>query len=83
MHSVEENIAIVKDAGYKLLATYTLPRETWVEGYYDILGPRAEALLSHADAAVRDLAAETVKEIDAFASSQDSYGYVFFVLQRL
>jgi SAM-dependent methyltransferase len=64
MQSVEHNRAATERAGYTVLTTHTLPREAWVDGYYDVLAPRAKALLHHADAAVRDLAAETVKEIE-------------------
>jgi trans-aconitate methyltransferase len=82
MRFVEQNAALAKSAGYKLLTTYTLPRETWTTGYYDILAPRAQNLLDHADPAVRQLAAETVKEIEVFHQSHGSYAYVFYVLQR-
>jgi len=82
MQLVQHNIAVAESAGYKLLTTYTLPRSSWVDGYYDILAPRAKALLDHPDRAVRDFAAETVKEIEVFQLSEDSYGYVFYVLQR-
>ena len=51
-------------------------------GYYDLLEPRAKALLDHPDAAVRVFAAETLKEIDIFRASNESYGYVFYILQR-
>lgn len=52
-----------------------------MDGYYDILKPRAKALLDHPDAAVRALAAETMREIDVFDRSEGSYGYVVYVLQ--
>jgi hypothetical protein len=65
-----------------VLTTYTLPQETWVEGYYDVLEPRATALADHPDASVRDFAVETLKEIEIFRRSEESYGYVFYVLQR-
>lgn len=82
MQSVEQNLAAAEDAGYKVLTTYTLPPDTWVEGYYDLLGPRAKALIDHPDSSVRDFAAENLKEIEVFKSSEDSYGYVFYVLRR-
>jgi SAM-dependent methyltransferase len=82
MQSVPHNTAVAARAGYKVLATYTLPRQAWVDGYYEILAPRAKALLDHPGPAVRDFAAETVREIEAFQRSEDSYGYVFYVLQR-
>jgi len=82
MHPVHHNIVVAENAGYKVLNTYALPKEAWVEGYYDILEPRARALLDHQDPSVRDFSAETVREIEVFQCSEDSYGYVFYVLQR-
>jgi cyclopropane fatty-acyl-phospholipid synthase-like methyltransferase len=82
MQSVPQNIAVVEEAGYKIFNTYTLPKEAWVEDYYDILEPSAKSLMNHSDIAVRELAAETLKEIETFRVSEDSYGYVFYVLQR-
>jgi len=81
MQSVQRNVALAERAGYKVLGTRTLPREAWVEGYYDVLAPRAQALLEHQDPSVRAFAAETVREIEVFEVSEDSYGYVFYVLQ--
>jgi SAM-dependent methyltransferase len=82
MQSVQHNMAVAERAGYKVLTTYTLPREAWVDGYYDTLAPRAKALLDHPDPSVRDFAIATVREIEVFECSEDSYGYVFYVLQR-
>jgi SAM-dependent methyltransferase len=83
MQNILHNIQIAERAGYAVRNTYTLPDEAWVEGYYDILQPRARALLDHPDAAVRDFAAETLAEIQVFECAEDSYGYVFYVLQRV
>jgi SAM-dependent methyltransferase len=82
MRSVEHNIAVAGSAGYEVLATYLLPPEAWVEGYYEILGPRARALADHPDPAVRELAAETLEEIAIFAVAEGSYGYVFYLLRH-
>jgi len=82
MQSIQKNIAIAENAGYRVLTTHTLPKEAWVEGYYDVLEPRAKTLVDHPDLSVRDFAVETVKEIEIFNCSEDSYGYVFYVLQR-
>ena len=82
MKSVPENIEIAERAGYEIFNIYTLLEKAWIEDYYEILGSRAKSLINHADAAVRDLALETIKEIDAFGCSEGSYGYVFFVLRR-
>src|SRR5262245_13097492 len=82
MQSVPQNIATAEEAGYKLFNTYALPNEAWINGYYDILEPRAKSLINHSDVAVRDFAVETLKEIETFKISEHSYGYVFYVLQR-
>jgi serine/threonine-protein kinase HipA len=82
MRSVDQNRAMAEDTGYKVLATHTIPKETWVEGYYDVLEPRAKALLDHPDKSVREFAAETIEEIRIFNCSEDTYGYVFYVMQK-
>jgi len=83
MQSIQQNLMVAEQAGYRVLTTYTLPRETWVKGYYDILEKRARILVTHPDPSVRDFAAETIKEIEVFECSEDSYGYVFYMLQRV
>ena len=82
MHTVSQNVDAARNAGYDVLATHTLSRETWIDGYYDILGPRARSMLDHDDAAVRELAAGMVREIEVFELSEGSYEYVFYVLRR-
>jgi trans-aconitate methyltransferase len=82
MKSIQQNLAIAEKTGYGVLTTYTLPKQAWVEGFYDVLEPRAQALIDRPDSSVRDLAIEILKEIDIFNCSEDSYGYVFYVLQR-
>jgi trans-aconitate methyltransferase len=82
MQSIEKNITVSENAGYQVLATHTLHRMAWVEGYYDILGPRAKALVDHPDSSVKDFAVETLREIEIFELSEGSYGYVFYVLKR-
>ena len=82
MQSVEQNIETAEKAGYRIFNIYALSKEAWLKDYYDILEPRAKTLVRHSDIAVRDFAVETLKEISMFKKAQDSYGYVFFVLQR-
>jgi SAM-dependent methyltransferase len=82
MRSVEHNLEVAETAGYRVLSTYTLPDDTWVTGYYDILEPRAKTLLDHPDSSVKEFAAETIKEIEVFRCSKASYAYLFYVLQR-
>ncbi len=82
MRSADENRSVAQNAGYNVLSTHTVPREAWVDGYYDILEPRAKELLDHPDESVRGFAEETIEEIRIFGCSEDSYGYVFYVMQK-
>ena len=81
MKENDENIHIAGELGYRVLDTVVLPQQSWVEGYYDELEPRAKSLIDHEDADVREFAQETLKEIEVFQVSEGSYGYVFYVLQ--
>lgn len=83
MQTVAQNRILAETAGYRVLNTYTLPPEAWIEGYYDVLEPRAQALLAHPDSSVRNLAIATLQEIEIFNCAENSYGYVFYVLQRV
>jgi serine/threonine-protein kinase HipA len=82
MRTVEEILTLAREAGYTVLHTEVLPAWTWVDGYYDTFGPRAQALLDHPDADVRAFARQAVEEVRIFNKSEGSYGYVFFVLQK-
>ncbi len=82
MTGIEENRSVAQATGYDILSTYTLPREAWVNQYYDSLEPRARTLINHPDESVRSFAAETLEEIRVFEYSDGSYGYVFYVLQK-
>jgi hypothetical protein len=82
MQSVPQNIAIAEEAGYKIFNIYTLPKKAWMKDYYDVLESRAKSLINHSDVTVSHFAIETFKEIETFKISEDSYGYVFYVLQR-
>ena len=82
MRSADNSRAVAEDAGYNVLATHALPRETWVGGYHDILESRARALAGHPDEAVRDFAGEIIEEIRIFGCSEGSYGYVFYVMEK-
>ncbi|WP_309085538.1 class I SAM-dependent methyltransferase [Chelativorans sp.] len=82
MRAAPENVTTARELGYTVLDTHTLPQEAWIDRYYDVLEPRARALQDHEDDAVRHLAQQVSREIEVFRTSQGSYGYVFYVLQR-
>ena len=83
MHTNEQICEIAQNAGYQVLETFILPDETWEKDYYDILEPRAKSLLDHPDSSVIDFATDIIKEIEIFHGYKESYGYTFFILQRV
>lgn len=83
MQQVSMVTELAERTGYRVLSTYTLPRSAWLDGYYDVLAPRATALRSHPDAAVRSFAEETLLEIEVFQQCACDYGYVFFALRKV
>ena len=82
MQHTDQNIRVAENSGYKVLNTYTLPNSAWEENYYDILEEKALKFSSHPETAVREFADYTLEEIQIFRRSANSYGYVFYVLQR-
>lgn len=81
MHT-DDNVTLAESAGYHVLFTHALPRDAWVDGLYDVLRPRARALLDHPDPEVKGFAEETLREIEIFDKFSDSYAYIFYGLER-
>jgi SAM-dependent methyltransferase len=74
----------VRDAGFRLVATYRLPDAGWWENYYvPMLARIAELRKTHgtdpAHAAILD-ALEA--EAEVYRKNRQYYGYTFFVMQR-
>jgi hypothetical protein len=82
MATVQANRRAAEGAGLAVLHTFVLAPSAWTEGYYDLLEPRARELIRHADPPVREVAREALAEIDVFRAAGDSYGYVFYMLER-
>lgn len=81
MKKNEENVHLAEALGYSVVDTVVLPPSSWIEGYYELLEPKAKSLISHESSDVRSFAEETIEEIEVFKISEGSYGYVFYVLQ--
>ena len=82
MQSVEQNIETAEEAGYELLNASPITKETWVKDCYDILEPRRNCSLV-TPMRRQGLRCRVSKEImETLKIAEDSYGYVFYVLQR-
>jgi hypothetical protein len=74
MQSVPHNIAVVERAGYQLLTTFTLPRQAWVDGYYDFLRHARKHCWITKTPQIEFLPSQTVREIEFFQCAEGSYG---------
>jgi serine/threonine-protein kinase HipA len=82
MATIDENRRRAQRLGYKVIDTFVLPVSAWWNDYYTPLLERVDCLRPTADINLALLLDETEREIDLFRRHGDSYGYVFYLLQR-
>jgi SAM-dependent methyltransferase len=82
--TIDGNLAMIADAGYRLLGHFTLGDDAWWPEYYGPLEERIATLRAKYvdDAAALARLAEEQSEIDLYRRYKDWYGSVFFVMQR-
>lgn len=75
--------AAITAAGYRLIASFVLPPDTWWNGYYRPLQSRIPAFRErHAgDSAASEVADAAEREISMFRRFGDAYGYAFFIVR--
>jgi SAM-dependent methyltransferase len=83
IQTIEGNIEIIQNSGYRLVGSFVLPSKSWWDNYYTPI----ETKLSSLRAKFRDdkealqvIACEET-EIEMFRQYSDYYGYVFYILQ--
>ncbi|HEX8702137.1 MAG TPA: class I SAM-dependent methyltransferase [Myxococcaceae bacterium] len=83
MGTIASNAAVARDAGYRVLDTFTLPASAWWDDYYRPLQARMAALQAEAatDPALAGAIASAARELDLYTRFGDSYGYVFYLLR--
>ncbi len=85
MKHIEENIAILQQAGYTYLNHFTLPESAWWDAYYTPIERRIATLRRkyRDDAEATSVLDQEQVEIDLYRRFSSSYGYVFYIMQRL
>ena len=81
---VKENIALIRDEKYHLLAHFTLPKSSWTDNYYSPIEKRIVELKKkyrNNKVALR-VFARSEKEIKLYKRNSDYVGYEFFVMQK-
>lgn len=81
LDTVENNISIMQNSGYRFIAAFTLPDECWLDNYYlpreeatkKLMGkyPRSDTMKQYAEM--------NRHEVELFQKYKSHYGYVFYI----
>jgi SAM-dependent methyltransferase len=82
--TIENNLRIIEQCGYRTLGYFLLPEDAWWEFYYTPLENRLKDLrIKFKDnAKAMEMIKETELEIDMFRKYNAWYGSVFYVMQK-
>lgn len=81
IRSIPENQAAIREAGYELHSSFTLPDSAWWDSYYRPLEARLAGLEARyaGDPEALEVLAVERQEIELFRKFSDCYGYVFYI----
>lgn len=84
MKTLEENLALLRGAGYREIGHFVLPESSWWDDYYTPLEKRIVILSEKYkdDEEAMTLLRESQRESDLYREYSDWYGYVFFTMQK-
>ena len=84
MQTVPGNREMIRESGYSLLDTFTLPESAWWDGYYGPMEKRISELREkHSqEPAILEVLDGEQKEIDLYRRYSGTYGYVFYVMGK-
>lgn len=84
MKNVEENFQIIQKNGYQVVGHFILPRLAWLQNYYIPLQNRINLLRENyrEDPESLSVLDQEESEIRLFEEHSDSYGYVFYLIQK-
>jgi ubiquinone/menaquinone biosynthesis C-methylase UbiE len=82
--TIEENLEIIKNCGYKLIGYFPLPDDAWWDFYYTPLENRLKTLeIKYKDnSEAMKLIEEHYEEINLYKKYNKWYGSVFYVMQK-
>ncbi|OVE75809.1 hypothetical protein BVX98_07050 [bacterium F11] len=84
MNSIDENVSLIKKAGYQFLAQFPLPKRAWWDDYYNSIKQRIGLLRSKyaGDAKAEDVFQSEELEMKMQDKYSDYFGYVFYIFQK-
>jgi cyclopropane fatty-acyl-phospholipid synthase-like methyltransferase len=81
--TIEGNIEIIQNSGYRLVGSFVLPSKSWWDNYYTPIETKLlsmKAKYKDDEEALRVIAYEET-EIEMFRKYSDYYGYAFYIMQ--
>ena len=82
MQTVEDNLELIKKAGYEVVGHFTLPEKDWWD-YFNPLLSRIDMLKKQGDKELNEHIGAEEMEIELFKKYHEYYGYEFFVMKLL
>jgi len=82
--TIEGNIEIVRNSGYRLVGSFVLPSKSWWDNYYTPIAVKLPSLKTgyKDDEEALQVIASEEKEIEMFRKYSDYYGYAFYIMQN-
>jgi ubiquinone/menaquinone biosynthesis C-methylase UbiE len=81
--TIEGNVEIIRNSGYRLVGSFVLPSQSWWDNYYTPIEaklPSLKARYKDDEEALQVIAYEET-EIEMFRKYSDYYGYAFYIMQ--
>ncbi|MFB2935815.1 class I SAM-dependent methyltransferase [Aerosakkonemataceae cyanobacterium BLCC-F154] len=84
MKNITENITIIQNLGYNYINSFTLPESSWWDDYYTPLEGRISNFRQkyQGNEEANAVLDEEQREIQLYRKYSDSYGYVFYLMQK-
>ncbi len=82
--TIEGNIEIIQNSGYRLVDSFVLPSKSWWNNYYTPIEtklPSLKAKYKDNEEALQVITYEET-EIEMFRKYSDYYGYAFYIMQN-
>jgi SAM-dependent methyltransferase len=82
--TIEGNVEIIRNSGYRLVGSFVLPSKSWWDNYYTPIEKKLPSLKTQYkdDTEALHVIAYEEKEIEMFRRYSDYYGYAFYIMQN-
>ena len=85
LDTIEQNVSIMQNTGYRLVTTFTLPENCWTDNYFIPREAAEKALLKKypGNKTVETYIEDEKYEAELYSKYKQYYGYVFYIGKKL